>query len=124
MIERRKYPRFELKLDAKYKIMNSEEILKYGRTRNVSAEGLCFESDEILRPGVLVELEVDLKDKLPPVYLIGEIRWSQESRESGPKQKKFVNGVKLIDMPKSDEGRFLKYYCDRMVEKLSGYLNI
>jgi hypothetical protein len=124
MIERRKYPRFELKVDAKYRIVDSEEILKYGTTRNISAEGLCFESDERLGVGVLIELEVDLKDKMPPVSFIGEIRWFQEFNAPGLKQKRFVNGVKLINIPQSDEGRFLKYYCDMMVQKLSGYLNI
>ena len=119
MIERRKYPRFELKLEAKYKVMSDEEIHKLGRTRNISAEGICFESEEKLDEGVHVELKVDLGDNRPPVSIIGEIRWFKEMKDA---KKKYISGLKLIDIPKSDEGRFLKYYCDRMVEKLSDYL--
>ena len=60
--------------------------------------------------GSHVELEVDLRDKMPPVSLFGEIRWSQELKASGPKKKKFLNGVKLVNIAQSDEGRFLRYY--------------
>ena len=119
-MDKRRYPRFELKVDAKYNILSSEETLKGGMTRNMSAEGICFESEERITPGSHVNLEVNLGDKMEPVSLLGEVRWSQEL----VKQKKFINGVKLIEVPKTDEARFLKYYCDRMVEKLSGYLKM
>ena len=124
MINRRKYPRFELKVEAKYKILRAEEAFKSARTRNVSAEGLCFESEDRIGIGRHVELEVDLKDKMSPVLLFGEVRWTEEFKDPKSKKKKFMNGIKLIDVPQSDEGRFLKYYCDRMVEKLSGYLEM
>ena len=120
MKEKRRYPRFELKISAKYKILSTEEFFKLTRIKNISAEGLCFESDEELSIGTHVSLEVDLKDGKAPVSVAGEIRWSKPEGE----KKKCLNGVKLIDMVKVDEARFLKYYCDKMVEKLSGYLAI
>lgn len=118
--DRRKYPRFELNVDAKYRIIDSGDMFKRAKTRNISAEGICFESMEELKAGVFVELEVDLKDNNPAVALTGEVRWSALNS----KNKKYINGVRLIDIPASDEGRFLKYYCDKMVEKLSGYLKM
>lgn len=121
--ERRKYPRFELNLDARYKILDYEQIFKYTRTSNISAEGLCFESNEVLKAGSYVELEVDLKDNNKPVSMIAEIKWSGAVKLQEAKEKKYANGVKVISMPSADEVRFLKYYCDRMVEKLSAYLN-
>ena len=45
MIEKRKYPRFQLNVNASYKAISSND-LKLGKTRNISAEGLCFESHE------------------------------------------------------------------------------
>lgn len=124
MNERRKYPRFELKLNAKYIIMNSRDVYKAGRTKDVSAEGICFESEKPFNKGEYVNLEVDLGDRMSPVSLVGEIRWSQEIKSPESRGKRFINGVKLIDIPKSDEGRFLRYYCDRMVEKLADYLKM
>lgn len=123
MGERRKYPRFELKVNAKHKIMSSSEVFKLGKTRNISAEGICFDSDKELDVGAYVSLEVDLQDKMQPITLVGEIRWSQPSRERS-KKGRFINGVKLVKIPESDEGRFLKYYCDRMVQKLADYLKM
>jgi len=123
MIDRRKYPRFTLKLDAKYEILSLKEALKCCSITNVSAEGVCFEAEEKIGTGSNVKLEVDLGDKKSPVFLFGEIMWSQELRSKGPK-KKVLNGVRLMQVPKTDEARVLKYYCDRMVEKLSGYLKM
>jgi len=124
MNERRKYPRFELKLDAKYIPVDSRDVYKGSRTRDVSAEGICFESGKPFNKGEYVSLEVDLGDKMSPVSLVGEIRWSQEIKSPKLKEKRFINGVKLVDIPKSEEGRFLRYYCDRMVEKLADYLKM
>ena len=118
--ERRKYPRFEINLDAKYKILDYEQVFQFTRTRNISAEGVCFESGETLKPGIYVQLEVDLKDTNPPVSIVAEIRWVTEAKDA--KDKKYINGVKIISMPGADEARFLKYYCNVMIEKLSAYL--
>lgn len=118
--ERRKYPRIELQLDAKYKILDYEQAFQFARTRDLSAEGVCFESKEPLKPGIFVQLEVDLKDDNPPVSIIAEIRWVGDIKSD--KEKKYINGVKIISMPAKDEARFLKYYCYKIVEKLSAYL--
>jgi len=124
MIDRRRYPRFALKINAKYRIVDSEQVLRFGNLKNISAEGICFESDQRLKPGNHVGLEVDLGDRGKPVSLTGEILWAIEVKRSMDKGKKFINGIKLLDVSSSDEGRFLKYYCGRMVEKLSGYLKM
>jgi hypothetical protein len=123
-MERRKYPRFELKVDAKYSLADTADIKAVNKTVNISAEGLCFESEVLLKNGTLVELEVELGDDSLPVKLSGEIRWSQEIKAPGMAKKKFLNDIKLLNLPKSDEGRFLKYYCGKMVEKLSAYLRV
>ncbi len=124
MVERRKYPRFELKMNAKYRVMEQKGVFEASKMRNISAEGLCFESDKKLDIGTRIDLEVDLKDGGKVISLIGEVRWFSAIKAPDSKKTLYLNGIKLIDIPKSDEGRFLKYYCDRMVEKLSGYLKM
>jgi len=118
--EKRKYPRIELRLSAKYKVLDYEQVFQFTRTENISAEGLSFSSNELLKPGVYVQLEVDLEDANPPVSIVAEIRWV--GGVGRDKSKKYINGVKIISMPLKDEARFLKYYCDKIVEKLSSYL--
>lgn len=118
--ERRKYPRIELKLNAKYKVLDYDQIFQFTRTHNISAEGLCFETAEQLKPGIYTQLEVDLEDCNPPISMVVEIRWIADAALN--KEKKHINGVKIMSMPVKDETRFLKYYCDKIVEKLSAYL--
>jgi hypothetical protein len=118
--ERRRYPRIELNLDAKYKVLDYEQVFQFTKTQNVSAEGVCFESGDPLKPGVYVQLEVDLKDDFPPVSMVAEIRWIGDIKSD--QGKHYINGVKVISMPPKDEARFLKYYCAKLIEKLSTYL--
>ena len=118
--DRRKYPRVELKLSARYKVLDYEQVFQFTRTKNISAEGIAFESNEPLKPGLYVQLEVDLEDEKPPVSMVAEIRW-EDAITSG-KDKKYINGVKIISIPVKDEARFLKYYCYKITEKLSVYL--
>jgi hypothetical protein len=118
--ERRRYPRIELNLDAKYKILDYEQVFQFTKAQNVSAEGVCFESHDLLKPGVYVQLEIDLKDDFAPVSMVAEIRWVGDAKSCG--SKKYINGVKMISMPPKDEARFLKYYCGKLIEKLSTYL--
>ena len=116
MDEARKYPRFELKINAKYKAVDAGEV-HAALTRNVCAEGLCFFSDEQFSPGTQVELELDLVDKAPPVKINGEIKWSQAAGEGDKDAGKFMNGVRVLGVPKVDEARFVRYYCDRLLQK-------
>jgi len=118
--ERRRYPRIELNLDAKYKVLDYEQAFQFTKTQNISAEGVCFKSCDFLKPGIFVQLDVGLKDNNPPVSMVAEIRWAEDTKPDG--DKKYINGVKIISMPAKDEVRFLKYYCAKMVEKLSAYL--
>jgi len=118
--EKRKYPRIELRLAAKYKVLDYEQAFKFTETRNISAEGLCFESEECLKPGVFVQLDVDLEDANHPVSMVAEIRWVCEVKPD--KERQYLNGVKIISMHGVDEARFLKYYCNKLTEKLSHYL--
>jgi hypothetical protein len=118
--ERRRYPRIELNLDAEYKVLDYEQVFQFVKTHNISAEGVCFDSCDLLKIGIFVQLDVDLKDDNPPVSMVAEIRWIGGAKSD--EAKKYINGVKIISMPAKDEARFLKYYCDRIVEKLSAYL--
>lgn len=123
-MEKRKYPRFKLKLDAKYKMIDSEKTWKRADAKNISAEGMCFETDEKLKTGAQVELEVNLGDNASAVHLIGEIMWSTEKKSPDGEKKTVINGVRLTNISATDESRFLKYYCDKMAQKLAGYLKM
>ncbi len=65
-------------------------------SRNVSAEGLCFSSDQNLNIGTYLHIEVYLPGTKTPVHMDGEVRWSAPSQEKSPKEPLFETGVKLL----------------------------
>ncbi len=111
--EKRKYPRYDTKVKiyfhvnydietkVEYQVVDQEKqkILpqKYSAlSRNVSAEGLCFTSDQQLQPGTLLYLEVYVPKAQEPVYMNGEVRWSTLSSVKSKGTKKFDTGVRLM----------------------------
>jgi hypothetical protein len=64
-----------------------------GLSKNVSAEGLCFISDEQLKKGDLLHIEVYLPQRSTPIEMQGEVRWSQPSEK---KKGSFDTGVQVI----------------------------
>lgn len=93
--ERRKYERYdtelkiyfdfayELKTKIKYQLVdkNRRKILpkKYlAYSKNVSAEGLSFTSSRALKKGDYLNLEIYLPSAKDPIYMEGEVKWSQK----------------------------------------------
>ena len=114
-IERRKYERydtqakiyFRLHYDLKTKVefqlikKKGDDLLsrRYpGISKDVSAEGLRFISHKRLKKGNDIYLEVYLPKRKEPVYMLGEVRWSEKlfPRPKGPYE--FDTGVKLINV--------------------------
>ena len=68
-----------------------------GLSKNVSPEGMCFISDQKLQKEDILSLEVYLPgDDENPIYMLGEVRWSEVMAEEGNSVMKFVTGVKLL----------------------------
>ena len=57
----------------------------HGRMRNISTEGLCFNSDQKLNQGDVLNLDVYVKGGIQPIHLQGTVCWIKEvpAQESG-----------------------------------------
>jgi hypothetical protein len=116
--ERRRYSRydtelkvyfrvnFELKTKVEFQLIDKEKHTALSEkhsavSRNVSAEGLCFTSNVKLMKGDVLSLEVYLPSQDTPIYMEGEVRWSQETPLSKSDKKKFSTGIKILNV----EGR-------------------
>ena len=113
--ERRKYERYdteikiyfdfayELKTKVKYQLVdkNRRKILpkKYlAYSKNVSAEGLSFTSSRALKNGDRLNLEIYLPSAKDPIYMEGQVRWSQKFFPKPPKRGNgniYHTGVRL-----------------------------
>jgi len=109
--ERRKYERYETELEVLFHVKYNLETKvsfqlirgkvalagKYmGVTRNVSAEGLRFNSSRKLTRGNQLYLEIFLPEQRKPIYMTGEVRWSKKLSKRKNNGFMFDTGVKLI----------------------------
>jgi hypothetical protein len=85
--------------------------------KNLSAEGVSFLADENLNKGDLLKIELCFKAS-QSLHLEGKVAWGHLGKEV---KGKYLVGVKLFTLDKSDETKFLRYISDRMTQRLSRY---
>ena len=66
-----------------------------GFTRNISTQGVCFSSSVKLNEGVMLDMDVYIKNTSDPVKLQGEVRWSKLTLVDNLGNKHFDTGVHL-----------------------------
>ncbi len=67
-------------------------------SKNICASGLCFTSDQKLRKGQNLHLEVYLPEYKNPIHMDGEVRWSSKGLSPQKKDPNFDTGVKLLSV--------------------------
>ncbi len=66
-----------------------------GFSKNISVQGLCFESNKSINPGDTLWLEVHLPSSDGIIYMQGEVRWCQLVSASPETVKSFVTGIEV-----------------------------
>ena len=107
--EKRKFIRLEVPVDLKY-IVENEPVRKEVTTNDLSCEGLRFTSEEGVREGALLELNLNIPDASNPVHINGKVVWSK--RLSTEDRSPFEVGVEFIKIEEDNKNTFLKYLCD------------
>src|SRR3989338_2165718 len=83
--EQRRFIRVTSRLAAVVKIVKTGKVRR-ALTRDISAGGLCFVTEEILEAGTALEVELKLPDREAPVRFLGEVAWR---RPVDPKPKSY-----------------------------------
>ena len=113
--ERRKYSRYDtevkiyfrvhysLKTKVKFQLINKdgEKFLSkkyFGLSKDISVEGLRFSSAKKLDKGNQLYLEMYLPRRREPVWMIGEVRWSEQLSPHTKPPYKYDTGVKLTSI--------------------------
>ncbi|MBF0618570.1 MAG: PilZ domain-containing protein [Candidatus Omnitrophica bacterium] len=77
--------------------------LKYlGFSKNISVQGLCFESNKELKSGDLLWLELHLPKQKEVIYMQGEVRWCHLVEANGVTPKIFLTGVDVTKVDGAD----------------------
>lgn len=111
--EKRVYPRVEVSLRVKYKLIDDPKelgnILKDGKkdmdaqTMDISLDGMYLVSDQPLKKGNLIRLDIPLGEKGGTLATFAEVMWA-----TGPK-----SGLHFLSM-KEEDTEALKTYLDSL----------
>jgi len=111
--ERRKFKRFDAYMSVKYESSDDTHIKGISLSRDLSRDGLKMNSNKDLRPGTLLELEIDIPDDPKPVHTTGKVMWSHlsETQNQG-----YDQGVRFLMMDPVDKFRVLDYAYNHWLE--------
>jgi c-di-GMP-binding flagellar brake protein YcgR len=100
--ERRVHPRIALKIPVIYRVLDDQEEIKrvlelrkkekYGHTLDVSLGGLCIVTDQPLREGSILSLEITIPDAPKALKAMAEVVWSSETG----------GGIRFLTMDEND----------------------
>ena len=108
--EQRRFIRVISRLTAVVKIAKTGKVRR-ALTKDISAGGICFVTEELLEPGTALEVELKLPDRDAPIAFLGEVSWS---RPIGPAPKSYQNptaetGVKFISIDPKERDLIMLY---------------
>jgi hypothetical protein len=122
--ERRRFIRFDLDTNVKFRFFdNIDENIK-GKAKNLSAEGVCIVTEKEIPKDRDIELDIFLPGKKGPARVHGKVIWTHKiKRADKVLPDRYEAGIKLYTVDKDDKNTLLKYYCERMVDNLSQIYN-
>lgn len=110
-VERRKFMRFDIPLNVKFKQPETGPDYSSGTTINFSRHGFCFESKgPALQASSNVELRVQIPGKEIFVPITGYIVWTKDCNDG------FMAGVQIRDMNREAKSDILEYCYDAWLD--------
>lgn len=111
MKEKRVYVRVDEPVLVKYKLLDEPNVEARSVSDDISEGGLRFPTNERLRPGSPVELEINIPSDSMPLFGQGIIVWQHKfDLETG--KWRFEIGTKFTDMDSFDHKRLLHFLED------------
>jgi len=112
--ERRKFKRFDAYMSVKFKLAEKGDDIKgISLSKDLSRDGLKMNSNENVKIGTVVDLEIDIPDDPKPVKTTGKVVWS---RASEGRNQGYDQGVRFIMMDPVDKFRILDYAYNHWLE--------
>lgn len=83
--DRRLFARIDVKLSLKF--LNQATGKKgEGQTFNISANGVCFATEENLGPYMPIDIWLDIPDQHEPLYVHGKVAWVKDLEDDDKKK--------------------------------------
>ncbi len=119
--ERRKFPRIEMEIIVRYKILSTPEKQLHAKTKNISAGGVCLVTREKMKLETVVAMEIRFPKMKEPILITSRVIWCNESR-LGPNpagHMRFDNGIEFTQISEADRQQIIKY-VETELEKEKG----
>ena len=110
MFEKRSYPRFNVQLSALYRTLGVSKEPFHVTVMDVGAEGMCILSEQLFDLGQEMELVIHLDEDVK-VFFRTQVVWVARA---GINQ--YNAGVRIVDGSTNDEIKFIRFYCEKMLE--------
>jgi hypothetical protein len=118
--ERRKYVRLDTEVKIECTPVEGKEQSVQAVTKNISVQGICFNSNKRFKSQSPMNLEVFIPGTNEPIKLEGEVVWCQEVKSAkAGSPLTYDTGVRLVNIEQSNEGKFFMYVLDKVVESYS-----
>lgn len=119
--ERRKFPRIEMEIIVRYKILSTPEKELDAETKNISGGGVCLVTRERLELETVVAMEIKFPQVNKPILTTSRVVWCSESK-LGPSpagHMRFDNGIEFTQISEADRQQIIKY-VEAELEKEKG----
>ena len=94
-MEKRKYPRLDVYNLVKYRPLSKAEAqLVLNSTKNISAGGVCVETNEYLAVSTVLQLYINIPQSSQPIPALAKVAWIKKTG----KPNKFEVGLQFIEI--------------------------
>ena len=108
--ERRQFIRIRSRLTTLIKHLDTGKVRR-ALTKDISAGGVCLVTEELLKPGTTLGLQMKLPDRETPIMFTAEVVWSLPVGEPG---KSYENptaetGLQFVSIDPKDQALLKQY---------------
>ena len=110
MEERRRFVRLDTRLEVDYQIAPSGDA-QVVVTKDISAGGICFFADRVLKPGTRLTMRLMLPGRAQPIQCTAEAVWSDQYEliGKGRRQRSVEVGVRFLEISPADQAAIMQH---------------
>ena len=106
--ERRKFIRLNINVQINYAVI--VDSTKYATTtQNISAGGICLMTDNPLKRGDILKLDIILPEDPPTISAIGKVVWVKSFNIVTEEKTRYDVGVEFTELSEAERKRIQKY---------------
>ena len=110
--ERRKFVRLNINVEINFTVITRpphKQLTIPTKSKNIGAGGICLISEQELRTGELLKLEIRLPEDQPVVHAVGRVVWIKTFSVATEKSMRFDMGIEFLEIAQEDRQRINKY---------------